>query len=131
MKPSMPEMHLYEYAVIRLVPKVEREEFINVGIVLFSKRANYLKIKFDLNRNRINAFCHDLDLDEIEENLKALQAIAEQNCPQSEISKLIAPERFRWITAVKSSVIQTSRPHVGKTSDLDQKLNQLFEEYIL
>lgn len=127
----MSENHLYEYAVIRVVPKVEREEFINVGIILFSKRADYLQLKYRLNRDRINAFEHELDLDEIEHNLKGLQQIAQQRCNHSEIAKLISPERFRWLTAVKSSVIQTSRPHVGKTNDLEEALNHLFNEYVI
>lgn len=126
----MQENHLYEYAILRLVPKVEREEFINVGVIVFSKKINYLKVKYFLNRNRVDAFCHELDLDDVEENLKAFKNISEQNCESSEIAKMETPERFRWLTAVRSSIIQTSRPHIGFTDDLDQKLDQLFEEYI-
>ena len=59
----MPEKHLYEYAVIRIVPKVEREEFINVGVILFSKQANFIKMRYAINENRLRVFSPELDID--------------------------------------------------------------------
>lgn len=127
----MREKILYEYSIIRFVPKVEREEFINIGIIMFSKKHNFLKVKYFLNDNRINAFAHDFDLCFIDSNLKALSEIAQGSNTISEVSKFDIAERFRWLTAVRSSCIQTSRPHPGKTYDLDRKLENLYREYII
>lgn len=127
----MREKILYEYSIIRFVPKVEREEFINIGIIMFSKKHNFLKVKYFLNDNRINSFAHDFDLCFIDSNLKALSEIAQGSNAISEVSKFDIAERFRWLTAVRSSCIQTSRPHPGKTYDLDRKLENLYREYII
>ena len=127
----MPEKILYEYAILRLVPKVEREEFINVGVILFSKKEDYLKVKYFINDNRINAFCHELDLGFIDSKLKALSKMAEGIHAESAVSNFETPERFRWLTAVRSSSIQSSRPHPGKTFNLDKTLEKLFREHVL
>ncbi|WP_312555610.1 DUF3037 domain-containing protein [Empedobacter brevis] len=127
----MQEKILYEYAILRLVPKVEREEFINVGVILFSKKEDYLKVKYFINDQRINSFCHELDLNFIDSNLNALAKIAEGIHQESAVSNFETPERFRWLTAVRSSSIQTSRPHPGKTIDLDKTLDKLFKEHVL
>lgn len=126
----MPEKILYEYAILRLVPKVEREEFINIGVILFSKKENYLKVKYFINDRRINAFCHELDLDFIDSNLNALSKIAEGLHTESAISEFDVAERFRWLTAVRSSVIQSSRPHPGKTNNLEKTLDKLFKDHV-
>ena len=127
----MPEKILYEYAILRLVPKVEREEFINIGVILFSKKENYLKVKYFINDRRINAFCHELDLDFIDSNLNALSKIAEGLHTESAISEFDVAERFRWLTAVRSSSIQSSRPHPGKTNNLSKTLDKLFKDHVI
>ena len=127
----MPEKILYEYAILRLVPKVEREEFINIGVILFSKKENYLKVKYFINDRRINSFCHELNLDFIDSNLNALSKIAEGLHTESAISEFDVAERFRWLTAVRSSVIQSSRPHPGKTNNLEKTLDKLFKDHVL
>ena len=127
----MPEKILYEYSIIRFVPKVEREEFINVGVIVFSKKENFLKVKYFLNEDRINAFAHDFDLCFIDSNLKALSQIAEGSNVFSDVSKFEIHERFRWLTAVRSSCIQSSRPHPGKTYNLERILEQLYREYVV
>lgn len=126
-----PEKILYEYAIIRFVPKVEREEFINIGVIIFSKSEKFLKVKYFLNEKRINAFVHDFDLNFLDSNLKALSQIAEGSNPFSDVSKFEIHERFRWLTAVRSSCIQTSRPHPGKTYNLDRKLDELYKEHVI
>lgn len=127
----MPEKILYEYAILRLVPKVERGEFINIGVILFSKKENYLKVKYFINSERVNAFCHELDLDFIDSNLNALSKIAEGIHPESAISEFDVAERFRWLTAVRSSSIQSSRPHPGKTNNLSKTLDKLFKDHVI
>lgn len=127
----MQEKHLYEYAVIRLVPKVEREEFLNVGIILFSKQSKYLKALFEVDEKRLAIFCEELDKDELCTNLDSFKKICEGSKNGGPIAQLDLASRFRWLTAVRSSIIQTSRPHPGMTSDLDKTLNRLFTELVL
>ena len=127
----MQEKYLYEYAVIRVLPFVEREEFINVGIILFCKKEKYIRVLFKVNKAKIQAFSKDIDLDEIKKNLKAIEKVAMgvKNC--GPIAKLDVPSRFRWLTAVRSSSIQTSRPHPGLCNDLEETAKRLFDELVL
>jgi Protein of unknown function (DUF3037) len=127
----MQEQHLYEYAVIRVLPAVEREEFLNVGIVLFCKRAKYIKVLYTLNTARFAAFAGDLDLEQVQKNLDAFEKIAmgTKNC--GPIAELDVPSRFRWLTAIRSSAIQTSRPHPGLCTNLDDTAQRLFTEMVL
>lgn len=127
----MHEKHLFEFAVIRLVPRVEREEFINVGVVLMCKRQLKIGMDFHLDESRISCFSPETDLAVVRENLEAFQAICRGGKQGGRIGMEEVPERFRWLTAVRSSCIQTSRPHPGKTSDLDLELRRLMEEYVL
>lgn len=123
-------MFLYEYAVIRLVPQVEREEFINVGIILFSKRQKFIRTKIELPEERLKLFKCEMDLDQIKANLHAFELISAGSKAGGPIACEELPERFRWLTAVRSSIIQTSRPHPGKTNDLEKEVERLFLEYV-
>jgi len=123
-------MFLYEYAVIRLVPQVEREEFINVGVILFSKKEKYIRARIELPEERLKLFQCEMDLDQIKANLNAFELISAGSKAGGPIACEELPERFRWLTAVRSSVIQTSRPHPGKTNDLEKEVERLFVEYV-
>jgi hypothetical protein len=126
----MQDRYLYEYAVIRIVPKVEREEFINVGIVLFSKKSNYLKSICKLDVSKLQCFSNELDIEQIESYLHAFEKINNGDDTGGPIAKMDVPSRFRWLTAVRSSVLQTSRPHPGFSNDLDATLQRLFNELV-
>ena len=126
----MPGKHLYEYAVIRILPRVEREEFINAGIILFSKRAGYLKSQHYLDEKKLNLFPTECDADTIRVHLTIFDLICSGQREGGPIASLDTPERFRWLTAVRSSCIQTSRPHPGFTDDLDGTLRKLMEELV-
>lgn len=126
----MQEDKLYEYAVIRLVPKVEREEFFNIGLVLFSKKEKYIRVEFHLCPDKFALMHSKLDYEDIQQSLENFKAVANGENSGGEIAKLGIPERFRWLTAVRSSVVQTSRPHPGKTKDLDKTFERLFEELV-
>lgn len=126
----MQEDKLYEYAVVRLVPKVEREEFFNIGLVMFSKKERYIRAAFHLCPEKFRLMYNTLDFDEVQQNLLNFQKIAAGENDGGPIAKLEIPERFRWLTAVRSAVIQTSRPHPGKTADLDATFDRLFEELV-
>lgn len=126
----MQERHLYEYAVIRFVPKVEREEFINVGIVLFSKQAKYLKSIYTINELKLKLFSSELDINCLREGLQVFDKICSGSKEGGVIAQMDIADRFRWLTAVKSSCIQVSRPHPGFSSDLDKTLERLFKELV-
>ncbi len=127
----MQGKHLFEYAVIRVLHKVEREEFINVGVILFSKRAKYIRMMYQLDTQRLNSFSSELDLDLLEETLLSFDKICHGHKDGGAIARLDIPERFRWLTAVRSSCIQTSRPHPGYAKDLDSEVEKLFKEFVL
>lgn len=127
----MQDKHLYEYAVIRIVPRVEREEFVNVGVIVFCKRKRYIKVLYTINEIKLHALDPGLDIAQISLNLLSFERIASGAKNGGPIAQLEVPERFRWLTAVRSSVIQTSRPHPGLCDDPDYKTVKLFEEMVL
>lgn len=127
----MPEKHLYEYAVIRVLPKVEREEFLNVGIVIFCKKEKFLKMKFQLEEERLRCLCPDFDLDQIKQNLLSFEKICMGASDGGPIAQMDVASRFRWLTAVRSSVIQTSRPHPGLCDQMENTLERLFRDLVL
>ena len=127
----MQDKHLYEYAVIRVLPRVEREEFLNVGIILFCKRENFLKVRYHLDEIRLRCLCEDFDIEEIRKNLESFEKICRGTHDGGPIARLDVPSRFRWLTAVRSSVIQTSRPHPGMSITLEDTVHRLFSEMVL
>lgn len=121
----------YEYAVIRLVPKVEREEFINIGVILFSKRKKYLGIKYRLDENRIRAFSSEVDLEMLRQYLEAWESICEGTPKGGPIGQFELSLRFRWLVASRSTIIQSSKTHPGLCVDPEGVLEDTFERYVL
>jgi hypothetical protein len=126
----MQPKHLYEYSIVRVVPVVEREEFVNAGVILFCKKEKFLRMQFLVRPDRILALMPDADMDEIRKNLEAFRRIAAGEKDGGPIACLDEAERFRWLTAVRSASIQTSRPHPGVTDDLQNALDTLFSEMV-
>jgi hypothetical protein len=124
----MQEKYLFEYAVIRVVPKIEREEFLNVGVILYCKGLRYLGSLFHLEERRLQAFYTDLDLQEIQSYLQAFDRIGKGEGP---IGKLTLAERFRWLTATRSTIVQTSKVHPGFTANPSDTLLQLRQQLVL
>lgn len=127
----MQEPHLFEYAVVRVVPKVEREEFINVGLILFCKRQRYIRMEFKINEAKLNMFDAEIEVCDLQTYLESFQNTARGTKLGGRIGQLETPERFRWLTAVRSSVLQTSRPHAGLCENLDVTFEKLFRELVL
>ncbi|WP_159024253.1 DUF3037 domain-containing protein [Formosa sp. L2A11] len=127
----MPDLKLYEYAVIRVVPRLEREEFINIGIILFSKQSKFITVLHQIPTEKIKLFSEDFDTDQLELNMTAFATIANGACKKSPIALMDIPSRFRWLTAIRSSAIQTSRPHPGMCHDLEKTSQRLFKELVL
>lgn len=126
----MHDKHLYEYAVIRYVPRVEREEFINVGLIMMCKRRRWLRVDLWIDERKMAVHDCELTRDELAQQLSAFTLIGEGQREGGSIASLEAEERFRWLTAVKSACVQTSRPHPGITDNLDATFARLMEELV-
>lgn len=127
----MQEQHLFEYAVIRVVPRVEREEFLNVGVILYCKRPAFLQARYTLNTQKLEAFCPALDIAEIQTYLCAFEQISLGQAAGGPIAKLDMASRFRWLTATRSTIVQTSRVHPGFCNDPLVTLEKLHEKLVL
>jgi hypothetical protein len=127
----MPEQHSFEYAVIRVVPKVEREEFMNVGVVLYCQSLSFLDALFTLDESRLRALSPGLEMDEIKKHLAAFCSISKGGSDAGPIGKLDMGSRFRWLTATRSTVLQCSRVHPGLSSDPGLTLKNLHERLVL
>lgn len=126
----MQEQHLYEYAIIRVVPRVEREEFINVGVVICHWKKKFLRSKIQLDSKKLLMLDPLADVEMIQLNLASFEKICTGATNGGNIATMDLASRFRWLTAVRSSVIQTSRPHPGYAEDLEKTLERLFEENV-
>lgn len=127
----MQEQHLYEYAIIRVVPRVEREEFINVGVVLCHWKRGFLGCKIQLDSKKLLMLDPLADIDMIQLNLASFEKICLGSVHGGNIATMDLASRFRWLTAVRSSIIQTSRPHSGYAEDLERTMERLFDENVL
>ncbi len=120
----------YSYAIVRVVPRVERGECINVGIVLFSRERRYLAGRIELDRARLAAFAPTLDLAAIERHLAIFAAICDGRADGGPLADLPAAERFHWLVAPRSTMIQLSPAHAGQTTDLPGELDRLLDAYV-
>lgn len=154
----MSEKILFEYAVIRVVPKVEREEFLNVGVILYCPKLKYLQLIYTLDADRLKAFSPQpdqldstgqppstgqtpsigpppsighLDIGELEEHLRAFEAITLGHPTAGPIARLDIASRFRWLTATRSTILQTSKVHPGFCSDPAAALTRLHATLVL
>ncbi len=116
--------------MLRYVPRVEREEFVNVGLAMMCKRRRWIKVAVILPERKLCAMCPDTDCEALARQLQAFVDIAEGKRSAGPVAQYPVEERFRWISAVKSSVIQTSRPHPGLCDDLESTFSRLFAELV-
>ena len=126
----MQEPYLFEYAVVRVVPRVEREEFINVGVIIYCPKQQFLKVRFVWNETRISALAPGLDLDCLKDNINSFERICHGDKHAGPIAKLDPASRFRWLTATRSTVVQSSKVHPGLLLDPEATLNKLFEQLV-
>ena len=127
----MSESHLFEYAVIRVVPRVEREEFLNVGVILYCRDQRFLQIKYTLDSDRLRALCDQTDTEELDAHLRAFENISQGSAEGGPIGKLDVASRFRWLTAARSTVVQTSKVHPGLCTDPGEMLDKLHAQLVL
>jgi hypothetical protein len=127
----MQEKHSFEYAVVRVVPQVEREEFINVGVVLYCPKQKFLQAIITANEVRLCAVSPSLDLAELSAHLCAFEKVCNGVAGASPISKLDIASRFRWLTAARSTIVQTSKVHPGLCTDAFATLTRLHAQLVL
>lgn len=127
----MQEQNLFEYAVIRVVPRVEREEFLNVGVILYCAGKRYLTCKVIVHETKLSVVAPSIDCEEIACHLGSIVKICEGGPEGGPIGKLDLASRFRWLTATRSTVVQTSKVHPGFCADPEQTLIRLFNELVL
>ncbi|QQT52452.1 DUF3037 domain-containing protein [Sphingobacterium multivorum] len=127
----MPEKTVYEYAVVRLIPRVEREEFINVGVALYCRKYRFAKMVYLVNEQKVRSLCSDIELELIENHLSSFQRICHGEKDAGKLAALDITERFRWLTAKRSTLIQCSASHPGLCEDPEATLKELFERLVL
>lgn len=127
----MQDYNLYEYAIIRVVPKVEREEFLNVGVVLYCAKEKYLQAKFTVDENKLIMFSAGLDIEDLKKHLHVFDCICRGDNCDSPIAKLDLPSRFRWVTATRSTILQCSKVHPGYCLEPANTLEKIFDEMVL
>lgn len=127
----MQDNQLFEYAVIRLVPRVDREEFLNVGVILYCAKQQFLKTLFQLDENRIASLYPEIDIEVVRKHLNTFQLICQGDPGAGPIAKLPVAERFRWLTATRSTIIQISKVHPGFCTDAEETLQKLFRQLVL
>ncbi|TWJ04347.1 Protein of unknown function (DUF3037) [Mucilaginibacter frigoritolerans] len=126
----MQQKQLFEYAVIRVMPRVEREEFLNIGVIVYCAKQKFLQARYLINEQRLQAFCADLDITELKEHVCSLERICIGDKDAGPIGKLDIASRFRWLTATRSTIVQTSKVHPGFCIDALETLNKLFEQLV-
>lgn len=126
----MPALHAFDYAVVRVVPRVERGEFVNAGVILFSRTGRFLDARIELDAARLAALAPSLDQDVVRSYLDAIPRICAGGEEAGPIGLLTQSERFHWLVAPRSTIIQTSPVHSGVHGDLEAALVHLFERLV-
>ena len=120
----------YDYAVIRVVPKVEREEFVNAGVIVSCPARDFLEARIELDEQRLLALDPTLDLETVRTHLATIPAICAGGEQAGPIGRLTQRERFHWLTAPRSTMIQTSPVHTGRCQDPEALLEHLLETVV-
>lgn len=121
----------YDYAVIRVVPRVERDEFVNVGVIVSCESQRYLEARIELDLALLHAFAPALDVESVSDHLASIPRICAGVAGSGPIGQLPIRARFHWLTATRSSVVQTSPVHSGICRDLPATLQHLMQRMVL
>lgn len=127
----MPERSSYDYAIIRVVPRVERGECINVGIILFCSARRFLGVLTHLDEARLLALAPDIDLAVVRDQLYLIRLIGAGSGEAGSIGRMSLSERFHWLVSPRSTIIQTSPTHSGLCSDPEEALKHLLQTMVL
>jgi len=126
----MPALHSFDYAIVRVVPRVERGEFINVGAIIICRAQRYLAARIELDQQRLLALAPDIDLDELQSYLDVIPLVCAGGKEAGPIGKLSQGERFHWLVAPRSTIIQPSPVHSGLCSDPPAMLEHLLNTMV-
>ena len=126
----MPALYSFDFATIRVVPRVEREEFVNAGVILFCLSQKFLSARTYLDAARLQALWPDLVIQDVSEHLEALTKVSAGAADAGPIARLSIRERFHWLVAPRSTVIQVSPVHSGLCESPQAKLDDLFEQLV-
>jgi Protein of unknown function (DUF3037) len=126
----MRDLRTYDYAVVRVVPRVERGEFVNAGIILSCDLERILESAIELDENALLALDPRVDLEPVRSSLAAIPKICAGGEDAGEIGRLSARERFHWLVAPKSTIVQTSPVHTGQCADLHAALEHLMQTMV-
>lgn len=121
----MPHLHTYDYAVLRVVPRVERGEFVNAGVIVSCASTGFLKARIELDEARLRALDPDADVATLGAALAAIPVLCEGGPAAGSLGALSVRERFHWMVAPRSTSVQTSPVHTGRCQDLEATLEQL------
>lgn len=127
----MQDRFQYEYAVIRFVPLVEREEFLNIGVILYCRDQRFLEAAFTLDEKRLRTFTSAFDIQDIENHLRSFEKICIGGPDGGPIGALSIADRFRWLTATRSTVLQCSKVHIGFCENPGKTLLRLHKQLVL
>jgi hypothetical protein len=126
----MQDKQPFEYAIIRFVPKVEREEFFNVGVILYCKRKKFLGIKYAVNPDKLNAFSTEMEFEMLNDYLHAWKLICHGEPNSGKIGTFEISDRFHWLVACRSTIIQSSKTHPGLTNNPEKTLEEIFDKFV-
>lgn len=126
----MPDQSSYDYAVIRVVPRVERQEFVNAGIIVWCREHDVLEARIELDEERLRAMHAEVDLDAVRRHLRGIEVVCAGGADAGPIGRLSKRERFDWLVAPRSTSIQVSPVHVGRSADLDAELQHLMNKMV-
>jgi hypothetical protein len=126
----VPAPSPFDYAIVRVVPHVEREEFVNAGVIVFCDAHDYLSARIELDQGRLVALARDVDLALVRRHLEAIPRICEGGALAGPIGQLTKRERWHWLVAPRSTILQTSSPHAGLGEDPQTWLERLLEQVV-
>jgi hypothetical protein len=127
----MPAPHTFDYAVLRIVPRVERGERINAGVILYCRTIGFLGARVALDRARLQALDPTIDVDEVERALALIPLVCAGDPAAGPIARLPQSERFHWLTAPRSTITQPSPVHTGLCIDPEAALERLLQTMVL
>jgi hypothetical protein len=126
----VPERRDFQYTILRIVPRIERGERINVGVVVYCPQRRFLGIRIGLDPGRLRALAPDLDAAAVEPHLEAIAAVVAGEPSAGPLAEMPPSDRFGWVAAKSSTVIQPSEVHTGMTGDPQATLEHLFRSLV-
>jgi len=126
----MPALSSFDYAIIRVMPRVERGELVNAGVIVFCLERDFLRARVEVNEPRLRAVWPEIDLELVRQHLEVIPKICAGNPDAGPIARLSLRERFHWLVAPRSTMIQVSPVHTGLCDPPERALDELFSQMV-